>query len=932
MRICLFLIFLSFYSVCTFAETQVPLKVASFPFKPLIFQSDQGQIQGLNADILNWIAHENGWNITYIHESWNNGLEATRHGQLDLMTSVMYTTDRDKYLDYTKESVFVVWGEVYALPQTHISDLFSLDGKTVAIMEGDLSGLNFQNLAKKFDIHCNYLIVPSHNHVFEAVEHKRAFAGVAPNAFGLINAPDFGLARTSILFSPNPLYFAVPKGTNQYVLNAIDHQLKIWKADKGSFYYQSLNRWFTPLDTTGGNFPRWLGYVLAICVGLLLLFAAWSRILSGAVKKKTKELSDTLNALSLEKEKYKLLADHTYDWEYWLGPDNNYRYISPSCQRISGYAPEEFISGPNLMIDIVLPSHRTCAKAHFSENINEAPECSFELPIKTKNNEVKWIEHHCLPVYDSQGIFHGRRGNNRDITQAKLAQNEQERLLEAITQSKEVVVITDRNGIIKYVNPAFSTVTGYSTEEAIGQNPRILQSGKHDITFYKNMWDCLVGGQTWTGLLTNKRKDGTLYIEEATISPVFNLVGDIEHFVAVKRDITEKIKADRIQSELEEQVAQKSKMEALGLLSGGLAHNFNNSLSIILGNLELLTIKEKGVLGKIELVENAKIGVTRARELIHQIMLYSRTGSKVLENVDLKNVLDETYKLLKSTLPTTVCIDYQVNADTQDLVTHASTTRIQEALFNLCNNAVHAMEEKGRLTISLAKATLQKTDIPAQFLTAHPGKFGKITVSDTGHGISNENLNKIFEPFYTTKDPQSGTGMGLSSVYGYLVDIGGTIVVQSTLSVGTTFHLYFPLFETEEMTQVEITVNDLPGTESILLVDDDELLVKVNEKLLIFNGYQVTAMTDSQKALNLFKEYPDQFDLVITDQTMPRMTGEEIIQRMLEIRPNLKTIIYTGYHDKIDTALASKLKVKKILLKPLPYIELLKSIRYVFDQ
>jgi PAS domain S-box-containing protein len=407
-----------------------------------------------------------------------------------------------------------------------------------------------------------------------------------------------------------------------------------------------------------------------------------------------------------------------------------------------------------------------------------------------------------------------------------------------------------------------------------------------------------------------------------------NVVGVLGTF----EDITENILAEEKRLELEAQLSQKFKMEAVGVMAGGMAHNFNNNLSIILGNLELINMQKNLTDQAQEYLKNAKIGVLRSRDLIQQIMTYSRSGTQELAPITLAPVINETMNLLRSMIPTSVYLQYQTTPDSLDASVLANATQVQEALLNLCTNAVHAMDEVGRLTINLDTVALQSAEIFAEYSECSPGNFIHLQVQDTGCGMTDVLLKKIFVPFYTTKGVGEGTGMGLSTVQGMIKKIGGQIKVSSKLGEGTTFDLYFPITDSVRAGALEGKEQILTrGTERILFVDDEEMLANLGETLLSEMGYQVSTMTDSTEAIKIFSANSDIFDLVITDQTMPKLTGKDLIAEIKKIRPNIPTILCTGYSSKIDEDEAPKLGISAFMMKPLELSQLSQTIRQVLD-
>ncbi len=508
-----------------------------------------------------------------------------------------------------------------------------------------------------------------------------------------------------------------------------------------------------------------------------------------------------------------------------------------------------------------------------------------------------------------------------DIEERYKAEETRRRLVTAIEQARESIVITDNRGVIEYVNPAFTEITGYSRDEVLGLTPRILRSGEHDTAFYKTIWETITVGKVWQGRIVNRRKDGTLFTEAATISPVRNTIGKITHFVAVKRDITHEV-------ELEAQLRQAQKMEAIGTLAGGIAHDFNNILGAILGftDMALLHCDPRSPLH--ENLVHIRKGGKRAADLVQQILTFSRMNKSEKEPVPVVPLVRESLKLLRASLPATIEIEQQLDASGMNVL--ANPVKIQQVVMNLCTNAFHAMREKGGvLTVSLSSLS---ADECRQMLTAVKGDCVCLTVSDTGTGIDPETMERIFDPFFTTKGPGEGTGLGLSVVHGIVRDLGGTITVSSDPGQGTTFTVILPAVR-KDQSPVLVNLNEpLPGgTEHILIVDDEADILETCKMMLQHLGYAVTLCSKPLEAVRLVRKRPDHFDLVITDQTMPKMTGGELIGELLAIRPELPIILCTGYSDKVNREVARQAGARRLLMKPVELRKLAKAIREVLD-
>lgn len=487
-------------------------------------------------------------------------------------------------------------------------------------------------------------------------------------------------------------------------------------------------------------------------------------------------------------------------------------------------------------------------------------------------------------------------------------------------------IVIHKDGIAVDMNESFCRMIGYQRHE-------LLNKSVFDII--APAYQTIVKGQMVNNIALPYeaeliRKDGTNVPVEIEAKQI-EMRGE-NYRVAAVRDIEKRKQVERERSELEQQLRQKYKMEAVGVMAGGVAHNFNNNLAIILGNLEMAEIKKSDTDKLSEYLSNAKTAVMRARELIKNILMYSRQTQSSIGPIDPVFVIDETLRLLQSTLPATVVLDYHP-LPAQGVSILADSSQIQEALLNLCNNAVHAMEETGQLTIRLDVTDLKSGDeIPAQY-NCQPGSYLRIAVTDTGCGMDKNTQDRIFDPFYTTKRLNEGTGVGLSTVQGIIDQHNGMLKVSSSVGQGSTFELFFPVVDTKSGDITDEQSETPPeGHEKILLVDDEEMIIEIGSSLLNQLGYRVTATTSSAEALQLFTAEDNQFDLVMTDQTMPDMTGTELIAKLKQVDPGIRTILITGYSSKIDEPEAERLGIDAFCMKPLNLTELSKTTRQVLDQ
>ena len=476
------------------------------------------------------------------------------------------------------------------------------------------------------------------------------------------------------------------------------------------------------------------------------------------------------------------------------------------------------------------------------------------------------------------------------LTRARLGQIQQ-RLSAAIEQAAESVIITDTEGIIIYVNPAFEQISGYSQAEALGQTPSFMKSGQHDAIFYQELWAAISAGRVWRGRFVNQRKDGTLYTEDATITPVHNENQVIVNYVSVQRDVTREL-------QLEEQYLQAQKMEAIGRLSGGVAHDFNNLLVVITGYSELLLDRHLSADSPLrKFVEEIQRAGERAAGLTQQLLAFSR-----------KQVLQPQILNLNDTIVTMDKMLWRLIGEDIDLITKPSPNlgqvkadpgQVEQIILNLVVNARDAMPHGGKIIIETANVELDEA-YTRHHSEVKPGLYTLLAVSDTGTGMDAATQSLIFEPFFTTKEQGKGTGLGLSTVFGIVKQSGGNIWVYSELGRGTTFKIYLPQVQ-ERIASQEPRPNlaELsPGHETILLVEDEAPVRGLARQVLELGGYTVLEATRGSEALLHCEQQQGAIDLLLTDVIMPGgLNGRELAEQVRAVSPGVKVLYMSGYTD-----------------------------------
>ena len=641
------------------------------------------------------------------------------------------------------------------------------------------------------------------------------------------------------------------------------------------------------------------------------------------LKKEMEERNITEKALRESEERFRGISHSMADWIWEADKYGRYTFASGNVKEILGYEPEELIG--KTPFELMPEESEKRIKPYLNKIASEKkPIVDLKHWALTKEGGRIYLLTNGLPILNEKGEFCGYRGVDKDITDHKQAEEERIRLVTAIEQAAESVVITDKDGTIQYVNPAFESISGYARKEAVGQNPRTIKSGKHPKEFYADLWNTISSGEVWRGHFINKKKNGTLYEEEATISPIKNTSGEIISFVAVKRDVTEEIK-------LEDKLRQAQKMEAIGTLAGGIAHDFNNILSAIMGYTELAEYETpEGSNTREKLEEVLKAG-HRAKDLVKQILAFSRQGDQERKPLQINHIVKEALKLLRASLPTT--IEIQQNIETDTGIIEADPTQIHQVLMNLCTNAAHAMNNKGGvLVVGVRNVKIENEEMGLETPNVPPGQYVRLTIRDTGHGMSAEIVDRIFDPYFTTKQKGEGTGLGLAVVHGIVKSYGGVITVDSQIGKGSTFNIYLPAIE-RKIEEETGTREAIPkGHQRILFVDDEPSLVDIGRKMLRHLGHEVIVRTSSLEALEAFRNNPDRFDLVITDKTMPQMTGFDLARKLKQIRPDIPIILCTGFSDTTDSDEAKAMGISGLVMKPIVMREMAKMIKRVSDE
>jgi PAS domain S-box-containing protein len=640
----------------------------------------------------------------------------------------------------------------------------------------------------------------------------------------------------------------------------------------------------------------------------------------------TRQLAE--EALRGSSELLEKIFSSTHVMIAYMDRDFNFIRVNEAYAKTDGRAPDFFIGRNHF--DLYASEENEWIFRGVVET--GAPYFVFDKPFVYPHNPERGVTYWDWSLQPIKGLDGKVEGivlslidrTERRQTYERLREKEEERmrLAAAVEQSADGVIIFDRIGRIEYVNPAFERMSGYGRHQLTGANPDFLKRGPVDDDLYRTIQKTLGEGRIWGGRLESRRKDGSPYEIETTLSPIRDESGTVLNFVFVGRDVTE-------QARLERQLQQGRKMEAIGKLAGGIAHDFNNIIAGIIGFTEMAldATPEETEAGR--MLQLALKGAYRGRELVRQILTFSRTGEQESLPLWIAESVREVMGIIRASLPSTIQIRENIQAESS--VVLGSRSQVHQVLLNLCTNAAQAMGASG----GLLYVDLEDTEVLAGDPLVHPdlkrGGYVKLTVADTGCGIEAENLDRIFEPFFTTKAVGEGSGLGLSVVHGIVKRHKGTITVSSEPGKGTSFTVFFPKFRFESRGEKEDIEKIRGGDERILFVDYERTLAEMNSERLSRLGYRVTMESDSRKALQLFRRDPQAFDLVITDYTMPKITGADLAKKIRKVRADIPVMVCSGLDETVPVENFQGAGIAAFRFKTLDRQELAEVVRKVLD-
>lgn len=757
-------------------------------------------------------------------------------------------------------------------------------------------------------------------------------------------------------------------------------------------------------------------------------------------------------AIKQSEERFRLVAIQTgqliYDYDIVTGNI----FWNGAIEKVTGYLPEEF-SAVNIdrWGEMIHPDDRQSVFDLLDEAISSASNYNIEYRFKCKDGRYIMVSDSGGFMLDANGKAYRMLGTMSDITERKRAEAKLSLQSAMIEASANAIVITDNKGIIQWANPAFTALTGYMIpDEVFGLNPRdLVKSRKQDQKFYENLWNTIIGGNIWHGELINRRKDGSFYNEEMTITPVKNEKGEIANFIAIKQDISYRKRAEeelrnaqnlyksffdddltgdvistpdgeiltcnpafahlfgfssvdeakgvniktlyrnpndrtalleRLKNKeiikyielemkhrngtpvfvvanfsgifneqgelvqikgylfddtkrrtLEHQLIQTQKLESLGTLAAGIAHDFNNILGIIIGHasiFERMPATPDMIKKNTEAILKAGM---RGASLVKQMLTFARKTDVHFEALSINDSVKEVSKLLNETFPKTITVT--LNLENNLPLIKADATQVQQVILNLCVNARDAMPSSGTITITTQHES--GSVLRTKYVKATAEDYIVLSVADTGIGMDEETQQRIFEPFFTTKEFGKGTGLGLSLVFGIMESHKGFVTVESKIGKGTTFHCYFPIEQQsiKSSSLEEQSAENIPGgSETILVIEDEEMLRELVKSVLESKGYKVLTAVDGEEGLAIFTQHKDEIRLVLSDFGLPKFSGDEVYRKLKLLKPDVLFILGSGFIEPKMKLEIMKLGVKEFIQKPYDIKQVLRIIRILLDK
>jgi len=896
------------------------IRVAQDPaWPPVEFDDAQHRPVGIAAAYLRLVEQRLGvaFERGAIGKSWGEAYQLLKEGKIDVAVCLTETDERRAALAFTKPYLVSPIVVLTHAGVSYVGDLRELAGKRVAVVDGHATG---EWIARDYP-EIERVKVVSTQEGIERVVHHEVFAFV-DNMLVLsyhlakTKRPDFKISGTTPYVYVHAMAvrkdWAIFAGILQKALDSISEEERL-------ALYQ---KWVPAQLKPGFDYQLFwtiLPFVLVILAGLLF----WNHNLSREIGKRKQAEA----ALSESEDNYRRLFEQHAAVKLIVDPATGaIKAANEAAAIFYGWSREQFAHMNIRQISTLSPD---AVNGEMQKMLNDR-DFHFEFQHLLADGTIRDVEIFSSPIRWKDGCF--LHLIVHDVTERKRVSAERERLMTAIEQAAEGVIIAGADGSVRYVNPAVEAMSGLRRTELIGQKIDVLMSpGEENAAAYQDMWNTINGGKQWKGRFVDKHPDGTSHIVEETVSPVRDASGQIVNYVALTRDITEHVR-------MAEQLQHVQKMESVGRLAGGVAHDFNNMLQIILGHVELaieMVGPEHPVSHDLKEIQKA---TRSSAELTRQLLAFARKQTIAPQVLDLNETLEGMHSMIKKLIGEDIDLSWRPKPDLWPVKMDPS--QIKQIIVNLCINARDAIRGVGKITIETDTVVFDEAYC-ARRVGVTRGEYVVIALSDNGCGISAEVQQHLFEPFFTTKKLGHGTGLGLATVYGIVKQNNGNVTVYSELGKGTTFKIYFPRYvgeiaapsgEAAVSHKEKLQALEHGKGETLLVVEDAAAILTMVRKTLEKLGYHVFTAETPHQALALVDSHPGEIRLLVTDVVMPEMNGSELAKQIQSRDPDMRVLFMSGYtanaiahHGVLDEGVS-------FIQKPFTISELAKKVRKALDQ
>ena len=887
------------------------VRVALDPaWPPIEFKDARGAVAGISADYMRLVEQRLGVTFEWdLGLSWNESYQQLKAWKRDLATCLSETEERRAFLSFTKPYLVSPIVVLTHVGVSNIGNLRELAGKRIAVVDGHAAG---EWIARDYP-EIERVKVASTQEGIDRLGHHEVFAFV-DNMLVLsyflakVNRSDLKISGTSPYVYAQSMAVRKDWGILADILQkALD---SISEEDRAALY----QKWVPVRLSPAFDYPLFWKMV-AIFVLMLGGLLAWNHKLSFEIKKRKR--AET--ALKESEENYRRLFEEHAAVKLIVDPATGaILAANQAAAAFYGWPREAFTRMNIRQISALSPDDL----GREMKKVLDKHEYHFEFQHLLADGTIRDVEIFSSPIRWKDGYY--LHLIVHDVTERKSAEAERERLIAAIEQAAEGVVIAGVDGGIRFVNPAMETITGLRRSELVGQNVDVLKSEGENGAFNRNLWDILSGGKRWKGRFVIKHKDGTRHVVEATISPVLDAAGKIVNYVSVEHDITDHVR-------MSEQLQLAQKMESVGRLAGGVAHDFNNMLQIILGHVELAIESvgpEAPVLHDLKEIQKA---TRNSADLTRQLLAFARKQTIAPLVLDLNETLSGMQTMIQKLIGEDIDLSWRPKSGLWRV--NVDPSQVKQILVNLCLNARDAIQGVGKITIETDNVVFDPAYC-ARHVGVSSGDFVMVAVSDNGCGISAEEQKHLFEPFFTTKKMGQGAGLGLATVYGIVKQNNGTVNVYSEPGQGSVFKIYLPRYvgETAVAPKESMASPERGKGELLLVVEDEVVILTMVRKTLEKLGYRVLTAETPSLALTLAATHAGEIRLLVSDVVMPEMNGRELAKQIQSRDPNVRVLFMSGYtanviahHGVLDAGV-------HFIQKPFTTADLAKKVRTALDQ